>query len=70
VKAVRSTPMSSSQNAFVERYVLSIKSECVGRLLPLRKGRLRQAIWDYIAHYYDEQGEQDPEQSPNRWGGA
>jgi hypothetical protein len=39
-------------------------------LLPLRKGRLRQAIWDYIAHYYDEQGEQDPEQSPNRWGGA
>jgi hypothetical protein len=50
--------------------VLSIKSDCVSRLLPLRKGRLRQAIWDYIAHYYDEQDAQDPGQSPNRWGGA
>ena len=62
--------MSPSRNAFAERYVLSIKSDCVRRLLPLRKGRLRQAIWDYIAHYYDEQDNQEPGQGPNRWGGA
>lgn len=63
-------PMPPNPKAFAERCVLSIKSECLERMLPLRRGHLPQAIWDYIAHYYSEQDNQDPGQGPDRWGSA
>jgi putative transposase len=35
VKAVRLPAMSPNLNAYAERFVLSIKSECLGRIVPL-----------------------------------
>ncbi len=42
----------ANRNAFAERSVLSIKSECLRRLIPLGERRLHHAIDEYVAHYH------------------
>jgi hypothetical protein len=39
-------------------FVLSIKSECLERMVPLGEGHLRQAISEYMAHYHHERNHQ------------
>jgi putative transposase len=58
VKAVRLPARSPNLNAFAERFVLSIKSECVDRIVPLGEAHLRRAIWEYVAHYHHERKHQ------------
>jgi putative transposase len=58
VKAVRLPTMSPNLNAYAERFVLSIKSECLERIVPLGEGHLRQAISEYMAHYHRERNHQ------------
>ena len=50
--------MSPNLNAYAERFVLSIKSECLERIVPLGEGHLRQAISEYMAHYHRERNHQ------------
>jgi putative transposase len=38
--------------------VLSIKSECLARMVPLGEGHLRRAISEYMAHYHGERNHQ------------
>jgi hypothetical protein len=45
-------------NAFPERFVLSIKSECLERMVPLGEGHLRRAISEYMAHYHHDRNHQ------------
>ena len=45
-------------NAFAERFVLSIKSECLERLVPLGERHLRLAISEYLRHYHFERNHQ------------
>ena len=45
-------------NAFAERFVLSIKSECLGRMIFFGERRLREAIASYVDHYHDERAHQ------------
>jgi len=58
VKIVRLPTMSPNLNAFAERFVLSIKSECLERMVPLGEGHLRRAIVEYMAHYHGERNHQ------------
>jgi transposase InsO family protein len=58
VKAVRLPARSPNLNAFAERFVLSIKSECLDRPVPLGEAHLRRAILEYTNHYHEERNHQ------------
>jgi transposase InsO family protein len=47
VKAVRLPVRSPNLNAFAERFVLSIRSECLERMIPLGETYLRRAVAEY-----------------------
>jgi putative transposase len=42
----------------VDRFVLSIKSECLDKLVPLGERHLRFAISEFVAHYHLERNHQ------------
>jgi transposase InsO family protein len=46
-RVVRLPPRSPDLNAFAERFVLSIKSECLDRIVPLGERHLRRTVSDY-----------------------
>ncbi len=58
VKPVRLPPKSPNLNAYAERFVLSIKSECLDRMVFLGEGHLRRAIQSYVDHYHLERSHQ------------
>jgi transposase InsO family protein len=58
VTSVRLPPRSPNLNAFAERFVLSIKSECLSRLVILGERHLRRAIAEYVEHYHQERAHQ------------
>jgi putative transposase len=41
-------------NAYAERFVRSIKSECLGKLVLLGEKHLRTGVREYVAHYHTE----------------
>ena len=53
-KPVRLPARSPDLNAFAERFVLSIKSECLNKIIPLGEKHLRLAIREYMEHYHTE----------------
>ena len=48
VAPVRSPPRSPNLNAYAERFVLSIKSECLDRMVMLGERHLRRSIASYV----------------------
>jgi len=58
VAPVRLPARSPNLNAFAERFVLSIKSECLNRLVLLGEAHLRLAVREYVAHYNNERPHQ------------
>ncbi|NOY91268.1 MAG: transposase family protein [Deltaproteobacteria bacterium] len=49
---------SPNLNAFAERFVLSIKSECLSRMIPLSERHLRHILREYAAHYHLDRNHQ------------
>jgi hypothetical protein len=49
---------SPNLNAHAERFALSVKSECLRKLVPLRERHLRYAIQQFAAHYHHERHHQ------------
>jgi transposase InsO family protein len=45
-------------NAYAERFVRSIKSECLGKLVLLGENHLRTSVREYVAHYHTERNHQ------------
>ena len=45
-------------NAYSERFVLSVKSECLDRIVPLGEGHLRAAVREFVEHYHAERPHQ------------
>jgi hypothetical protein len=41
-------------SAFAERFILSMKSECLDKLIPLDEGHLRMAVSEFVEHAYSE----------------
>jgi transposase InsO family protein len=58
VRTVRLPAHSPNLNAFAERFVLSIKCECLERLVPLGERHLRLAVAEYMRHYHLERNHQ------------
>ena len=58
VEALRLPARSPNLNAFAERFVLSAKSECLGRIVPLGENHLRRAMSAFVSHYHSERHHQ------------
>ena len=58
VKAVRLPARSPNLNAYAERFVKTIKSECLNRIVPLSERHLRQSISEFTLHYHLERNHQ------------
>ena len=58
VELLRLPPNSPNLNAFAERFVRSIKSECMRHIIPLGERHLRTAIREYVDHYHVERNHQ------------
>jgi transposase InsO family protein len=58
VNVVRLPARSPNLNAYAERFVLSIKSECLERMVLLGEWHLRRAISEYMKHYHGERNHQ------------
>jgi len=58
VKPLLLPARSPTLNAYAERFVLSIKSECLDRILLLGERHLRRAIGEYLAPYHGERNHQ------------
>ncbi len=52
VKPLRLPARSPNLNAHAERFVLSIRSECLDKMVPLGEWHLRRAVKAYIEHYH------------------
>ena len=51
-------PRSPNLNAFAERFVKSIKEECLERMIFLGEDSLKTAVREYLAHYHRERNHQ------------
>jgi transposase InsO family protein len=58
VNVVRLPPRSPNLNAYAERFVLSIRRECLNRIVPLGERHLRAVIREYMEHYHRERNHQ------------
>jgi putative transposase len=58
VSSVRLPARSPNLNAFAERFVRSIKSECLRRIVPLGERHLRTVVREYVDHYHSERNHQ------------
>lgn len=58
VTTIRLPAKSPNLNAYAERFVLSIKSECLKHVVPLGERHLRVLVTDYVAHYHLERPHQ------------
>ena len=52
IESIRLPPKSPNLNAFAERFVLSIKSACLNRMIFFSEAPLRHAITQYVDHYH------------------
>ncbi len=55
---LRLPPRSPNLNAYAERFVLSIKQECLERMIFFSEKSLRRAVSTYVAHYHRERNHQ------------
>jgi transposase InsO family protein len=58
VKPLRLPARSPNLNAYAERFVLSIRRECLDRIVPLSERHLRTSVAEYIVHYHTERNHQ------------
>jgi transposase InsO family protein len=54
VRTVKLPARSPNLNAYAERFVLSVKSECLAKIIPLGERHLRKAVNEYTEHYHLE----------------
>jgi transposase InsO family protein len=57
-EVIRLPPLSPNLNAFAERFVRSIKEECLGKMILIGQASLRRAIAEYVMHYHTERNHQ------------
>ena len=58
IRTIRLPPHSPNLNAFAERWVKSIKEECLNHLILLGEGSLRRAVGEYVEFYNSERPHQ------------
>ncbi len=58
MKTVKIPARSPNLSAYAERFVLSVKSECLAKIIPLGERHLRKAVKEYTEHYHLERNHQ------------
>ncbi len=58
VEILLTSYMAPNMNAYAERFVKSIKSECLDKMIFLGQESLIRAISEYAAHYHEERSQQ------------
>ncbi len=58
IETVKLPARSPNLNAYAERFVRSIKSECLAQIIPLGERYLRRAVHEYTEHYHVERNHQ------------
>ena len=61
VKTIRLPARSPNLNSFAERWVRSVKEECLSRLILFGERSLRRALQQYVVHYHEERNDQGKE---------
>ncbi|MPZ46443.1 MAG: transposase [Betaproteobacteria bacterium] len=57
-EVIRLPPLSPNLNAFAERFVRSIKEECLMKMIFIGQASLRRAITEYMRHFHVERNHQ------------
>jgi putative transposase len=57
-RVVFSPERAPNANAYAERFVRSIKEECMDRLIPIGERHFRRAVAEYVEHYHGERNHQ------------
>jgi transposase InsO family protein len=63
-EVIRVGPRAPNLNAYAERWVLSIKSECLDHFVVFGEKHLRYLIDQYVAHYLTERPHQGKDNLP------
>jgi len=58
IKCVKTSVACPNMNPFVERFIRSIKSECINRMLIFGESHLRYVVGEYMEHYHTERPHQ------------
>jgi len=58
VKTIQLPPKSPNLNAFAERWVRSVKQECLSKVILLGEGSLSRVLTEYSRHYHRERNHQ------------
>ena len=58
IRVVLTPYQAPNANAYAERFVRSIKEECLDRIIPIGEGHLRRAVTEYVTHYHRERNHQ------------
>src|SRR5215469_7409575 len=58
VESIKLPPRSPNLNAYAERFVRTIKEDCLEQMIFFGEGSLRNAVREFIAHYHRERNHQ------------
>jgi len=58
IEPIRLPPRSPNLNAYAERFVRSVKTECTKRMVFFSSSSLERALTQYVAHYHEERNHQ------------
>jgi transposase InsO family protein len=58
IRTVHRPLQAPNANAYAERFVRSIKEECLDRIIPIGERHFRRAVAEYVAHYHHERNHQ------------
>jgi putative transposase len=58
IRVVLTPERAPNANAYAERFVRSIKEECLDRMIPLGERHFRRAVAEFVEHYHLERNHQ------------
>ena len=58
IEPLRCPVRAPNCNAFAERFVRSVKEECLDRMILFGEASLRRALREYVSHYHTERNHQ------------
>ena len=58
IRVVQTPYQAPNANAYAERFVRSIKDECLSRVIPFGERHFRRTMAEYVEHYHRERNHQ------------
>jgi transposase InsO family protein len=58
IRVVQTPFQAPNANAYAERFVRSIKEECLDRVIPIGERHFRRAVAEFVDHYHHERNHQ------------